>query len=690
MSRASAFILGALATMVTVFAAACSDGPTYAYEGVVVDTTGAPVVGATIQIEGEEAQSGTDGGYELTAGRPDAWVQARADGFLSRTRPSRHDDPLLVRLTPAVDETVSMHFTGDVMAGRRFYDRDEDGDASDGHLTQDPSLEQHSDLLAHIEPLLADADLTVVNLETPLTAEPWYDVNGPRPDTFHPTKDFAFSSHPLLARALADAGVDAVDLGNNHLYDRLEAGVADTIRILDDAGIVHYGAGSTIEEAWEPALITRKGQTIALLGCTSISGEEHEIVYVATEDQGGAAPCQPDLLEEAVKAATARADVVVVSIHGGFEYGAEPSDRVASLTERARAAGARLVVNHHPHVVGGIDWDGSTVVAENMGNFLFDQTIWQTFPGYVFRAELREGEVVRAYAEPIVVADYLPRGLTGNGAAHVQRIAAGLGGSDVVMEDGAIEVDIHGAVEAEHRTVEVDDAGQLVRIAAGAEVVGIDATAVRLGRDILRVGDFEDHQVGDDDSHHSYWELQRGRDVGPELGRQDTAGAQITRTSEDESDAYFNPRHRILLEDSRDLTFTGWISTDQDAEVVAQLSWYPDTKGPSSEQTTERIELGVRRADGWTSFRLDADAPTDAVAVGAFLRLQPPEEGRHTLDIDDLALITWSPSETPPSPVYDRIDVRSPVVIDTAVRFLPGGRTWAQRTLSGDVIVPAT
>ncbi len=678
-----------------MIAASCTDHPSYTYEGVVVNSDGAPVAGATILVAGEMAQSGPDGSYTLATDEPDAWVQVRADGLWPRTRPSRYGEPLLMRLTPAADDTVSIHFTGDAMAGRRFYDRDEDGDTSDGYLSPEPTLEEHTAILANIEPLLADADLTVVNLETPLTTEPWYDANGPRPPAFHPTKAFAFSSHPLFAQALKDAGVDAVDLANNHLYDRLEDGVAETIRELDEVGIIHYGAGSTVAEAWEPAFVVRKGQTIAMLGCTSVTGDKHEIAYVATDDQGGAARCEPDLLKEAVEAAAVRADAVVVSIHGGVEYDAKPSDLVVALTEQARRAGAQIVVNHHPHVVGGLDWDGSTIMANNMGNFVFDQTIWQTFPGYVFRAELRQGEVVRAYAEPIVVANYQPRGLTGNGAAHVQRIAAGLGGPEVVMEDGAIEIDLDGVAEVERSTVEVAAPdGRLLRIAAGVEVVGVEViggdTPARLGRDILRVGDFEDHQIGEDDSQYSFWELQPGRNIGAGLGRHDTAGAQITRTADNESDAYFNPRHRILLNASTELTFTGWISADEGAEVVAELSWYPDTTGPSTERTTETIEVGEQRADGWAPFRVDANAPKDAIAVGAFLRLRPPSAGRHTLGIDDLALIAWSQPDTLPGPGHDHVDTRGPATIDVAVRFMPGGRTWAERILAGDVVVPVT
>jgi hypothetical protein len=164
------------------------------------------------------------------------------------------------------------------MFGRRFYDPNEDGDTSDGVLRPGASVADHLRLLDGVRPLLDRDDLTIVNLETPLAAQPYFAPNGVRPAGFHPAKDYVFASAPASVVALRRAGVDLLDLGNNHFYDRLEQGVQDTLAGVRRAGFAdgygHFGGGANADEAWRPALVTVRGQRIAFIGCTTIADEE--------------------------------------------------------------------------------------------------------------------------------------------------------------------------------------------------------------------------------------------------------------------------------------------------------------------------------------------------------------------------------------------------------------------------------
>jgi poly-gamma-glutamate synthesis protein (capsule biosynthesis protein) len=121
-----------------------------------------------------------------------------------------------------------------------------------------------------------------------------------------------------------------------------------------------------------------------------------------------------------------------------------PSPLVLKFTDIAREHGADLVINHMPHVVGGFDWDGSSFVAWTLGNFIFDQTVWPTFQSYVLAVHMRGDEVVRAYAEPIMLEGYISKGLTGGLAEYVVREGAGREVGPFIMEAGAVEVDIGG------------------------------------------------------------------------------------------------------------------------------------------------------------------------------------------------------------------------------------------------------
>ncbi len=315
-------------------------------QGQAISTTGEPISGARVSADGRHAVTGTDGRFTLNVTSPE-WVTVSRRGFLRRTRPGFPGVPLLVRLTPDDGRVVSVTFGGDVMFGRRFYER---GTLAEPLLSPNASVADHERLLEDVKPLLQEPDLAVVNLETPLIERPYYATG--RPGRFHQTKEFAFASAPESATALRNVGVDVVGLGNNHLYDVLQPGIKTTLTALQRAGYKagsgHFGAGRSRREAWRAATVKVKGQKISMLGCTSIEGYEHPVPYVAMARQGGAAACDERQITAAVRRLRAAGHAVVMMVHGGYEYARRPSVRVRRYSTAARRAGATLVMTITP------------------------------------------------------------------------------------------------------------------------------------------------------------------------------------------------------------------------------------------------------------------------------------------------------------------------------------------------------
>jgi Bacterial capsule synthesis protein PGA_cap len=598
--------------------------------GTVVGPAGEAVGGATVASGAATATTDERGRFRLEGGP--GWVTVRADGWISRTRAARPGDDVLVRLARDEPGTATFAFAGDIMFGRRYFDPDEDGDL-DGLVEPDAGVDQHRALLDGVAPLLADADLTVVNLESPLVADPVLDPTEPRPPGWHPTKEFAFAGAPAAASALAEVGVDAVDLGNNHLYDRLDAGVASTTAALADAGFQpgsgFFGAGGSSAEAWEPAVREVGGQRVALLGCTSITGEEHALTYVATPDKAGAAACDLDQLRASVARAAATADVVVAMIHGGFEYGREPSDQVRELSDAAVDAGATLVVNHHPHVVGGLRFGGGRLTAWTLGNLLFDQTVWPTFESYVLFTAVRGGQVVGAWIEPLRLQGFRPTGVVGEDADWVARGALARSDGPWVVDDGSLWLDTAGAAVSSPAAVAEAD---LSVVRSGCAAAG--------GRDLLWTGDFEDRDL-DDAPGVPLWNVDESNpdrtvtDAGAFTGER---GVRLQRSGGTRDDLVLSPQHRVLVEPREELTLLLHSRlTGPDVDAAVQLSWYNDTKGSSQEQTVVPLPSG----DGWQGLRIDVRAPPNAVAVLPFVRVSPPGT-LATVDVDDVALVGWS------------------------------------------------
>jgi poly-gamma-glutamate synthesis protein (capsule biosynthesis protein) len=82
---------------------------------------------------------------------------------------------------------------------------------------------------------------------------------------------------------------------------------------------------------------------------------------------------------EAVRAAAAQADAVVVSLHWGVEYETQPRTDDVELAHALADAGALVVLGHHPHVLQPVELyrraDGRTaVIAYSLGNFVSNQS----------------------------------------------------------------------------------------------------------------------------------------------------------------------------------------------------------------------------------------------------------------------------------------------------------------------------
>ena len=215
--------------------------------------------------------------------------------------------------------------------------------------------------LEGVADLLGSADLAVVNLETAIG------TGGTPAD-----KTYVFQADPVLADALAEAGVDVVNLANNHALDHGREGAEETADLVRRAGIEPVGWGADAEEAYAAHVVEVDGRTVAVVGISRVlPTREWE---ARAERSGVASAYDPEPAIAAVRAAAQQADHVVVTIHWGQERMTCPNGTQVQLARAFAAAGADVVVGHHPHVLQDVvDVDG-TLVAYSLGNFAFYAT----------------------------------------------------------------------------------------------------------------------------------------------------------------------------------------------------------------------------------------------------------------------------------------------------------------------------
>ena len=167
-------------------------------------------------------------------------------------------------------------------------------------------------ILADIAGMLADKDLSIVNLEAPMTERPAPILKiGPN-----------LIVSPRSVELLRAGGWDIACCANNHIGDHGPAAAMQTLELLATNGIASVGAGRDLDAARKPLFITRGGRRVAVLAFA-----ENEF-GMATPTSAGANPLQPFKNISQIREASRQADLTVVLIHGGNEYLPVPAPRV--------------------------------------------------------------------------------------------------------------------------------------------------------------------------------------------------------------------------------------------------------------------------------------------------------------------------------------------------------------------------
>lgn len=226
--------------------------------------------------------------------------------------------------------------------------------------------------------ILKDADITFINLETPLIKNCPLTQEG---------MNFCGDSRNI--EGLVYAGVDVASLANNHAANKGKAGVAETIAGLEKAGIKSVGAKNN------PAIVEVRGIKFAFLGYNDI--EKTPLVTSADEK----------LMEKEIADAKKNADVVVVQFHWGTEYKTEVEDRQKDLGHLAVDLGADLVIGNHPHWIKPVEKYKGKFITYAHGNFVFDQEWSQkTKEGVVGRYVFIGKRLVDVEFLPVEIKDY--------------------------------------------------------------------------------------------------------------------------------------------------------------------------------------------------------------------------------------------------------------------------------------------
>ena len=282
--------------------------------------------------------------------------------------------------------TVKLAFLGDLMLG---------GDIS-RNLRDRPPQRFWGDTL----PILRGADAVIANLEGPITTS---DQRWQRS-----WKMFHFKADPEAVQILTTGNVRFVNLANNHILDHGARGLFDTLRVLDQAGIGHGGAGRNIGEAAVSHILDVRGLKIGLISATDQMQD-----FAATPQDPGTNYLEfradsPSLawVERSVSdLRRAGATLVILSLHWGPNMRTEPSDDFRAFAHAAVERGVDVIHGHSAHVVQAIERYRQGVILYDTGNFIddyweipFRRTTWS----FVFGLTVENGRPSRLTLVPVL------------------------------------------------------------------------------------------------------------------------------------------------------------------------------------------------------------------------------------------------------------------------------------------------
>lgn len=221
-----------------------------------------------------------------------------------------------------------------------------------------------------VAPILAHADLTVLNFEGQLLGAPYGSTR---------------SAPQSMMEALANAGVDMIQLANSYSISGGVSGLADTITGVRAAGMEPLGVYATQQERQAGKGYTIRnvnGIKVAVVaftkgmdgmalpkgseGCVNVLYTDYSSTYQQVDTQGIST-----VLDAVAKE---KPDITVAMLHWGSEYNDTVSESQNEICSLLQEKGVDAIIGTHPHYVHRMELDTQTgqFVAYSLGDLISD------------------------------------------------------------------------------------------------------------------------------------------------------------------------------------------------------------------------------------------------------------------------------------------------------------------------------
>jgi poly-gamma-glutamate synthesis protein (capsule biosynthesis protein) len=218
-----------------------------------------------------------------------------------------------------------------------------------------------------------------------ISNEVTFDKDCPYPSSGY--RNFILCSAPKYFELLQDVGMDVVELTGDHLRDRGETALLDTLALYKANNIPYYGGGRNAEEARQPVLMTVNGNKIAFMGC---NGKRALKYPKATATSPGPALCDYDYFGKEINELKAQGYIVIFTFQHEECYSPSPCYTHEESFRRVADEGATIVSGSQAHFPQIMEFRGDSFIHYGLGNMFFDQMTYTLPNGEVIDGTRRE------------------------------------------------------------------------------------------------------------------------------------------------------------------------------------------------------------------------------------------------------------------------------------------------------------
>jgi poly-gamma-glutamate synthesis protein (capsule biosynthesis protein) len=226
---------------------------------------------------------------------------------------------------------------------------------------------------------LREADVTHISNEVT------FDKDCPPPRSGY--RNFILCSDPKYMELLLDVGVDVVELTGDHLRDRGEIALLETLAIYKANNLPYYGGGTNAEEARKPVLMEVNGNKIAFMGC---NGKRAAKYPKASATSPGPALCDYQFFQQQIDELKAQGYLVIFTFQHEECYSPLPCYTHEDSFREVADAGATIVSGSQAHYAHIMEFRGNSFIHYGLGNLFFDQMTYILPSGEVIDETRRE------------------------------------------------------------------------------------------------------------------------------------------------------------------------------------------------------------------------------------------------------------------------------------------------------------